>query len=130
MLRVGRFGTRDLARATAFYDAIAVLLGAERVIERPELVGYKGPEGAMFVIGLPLAGEASVGNGTQLGFAAPSRAAVDAVHAKALELGGTCEGPPGLRGPEGDSAYYAAYFRDPDGNKLMVLRSGPPEANS
>lgn len=125
MLTVGRFGTRDLARATAFYDEIAALLGAQRVIERPDVVAYKGPEGGMFLIGLPFAGEASAGNGTQLGLAAASRAMVDAVHAKAMELGGTCEGPPGLRGPEGTSAYYAAYFRDPDGNKLMVLRSGP-----
>ena len=125
MLTVGRFGTCDLARATAFYDEIAALLGATRVIERPELVAYKGAEGGMFLIGLPFAGEASAGNGTQLGLAAASRAMVDAVHAKAMELGGTCEGPPGLRGPEGASAYYAAYFRDLDGNKLMVLRSGP-----
>ena len=91
MLTVGRFGTRDLARATAFYDEIAALLGAKRVIERPEVVAYKGAEGGMFLIGLPFAGEASAGNGTQLSFAAPSRAVVDAVHAKALELGGTCE---------------------------------------
>lgn len=127
MLTVGRFGTRDLARATAFYDEIAALLGAKRVIERPELVAYKGAEGGMFLIGMPFAGEASAGNGTQLGFAAPSRAAVDAVHAKALERGGTCEGPPGVRGPDGVTAFYAAYFRDLDGNKLMVLRSGPPD---
>jgi hypothetical protein len=52
------------------------------------------------MIGTPHAGEATAGNGTQVVFAAPSRAAVNAAHAKALELGGKCEGPPGLRGPE------------------------------
>jgi catechol 2,3-dioxygenase-like lactoylglutathione lyase family enzyme len=124
MLSVARYGTSDLARATEFYDAIAALLGAKRVIEREEVVAYKGAEGGMFLIGLPFAGEANVGNGTQMGFAAPSRAVVDAVHAKALELGGTCEGPPGVRGPEGVTAFYAAYFRDRDGNKLMVMRVG------
>lgn len=128
MLTVGRFGTRDLARASTFYDAIAALLGARRVLDRPEVAGYRGADGGMFLIGKPFAGEASAGNGTQMGFAAPSRAAVDAVHAKALELGGTCEGPPGVRGPEGAHAHYAAYFRDPDGNKLMVMRSGPADA--
>jgi catechol 2,3-dioxygenase-like lactoylglutathione lyase family enzyme len=127
MLTVGRFGTRDLPRATAFYDEIAALLGARRVIDRPEVVGYRGAEGGIFLIGVPFAGEASAGNGTQVGFAAPSRAAVDAIHAKALELGGSCEGPPGVRGPEGMSAFYATYFRDPDGNKLMVMRSGPAD---
>ena len=50
---------------------------------------------------------------------------VDAVHAKALELGGKCEGPPGVRGP-GSERVYAAYFRDLDGNKLMAFRVGPP----
>ena len=127
MLSGGRFGTRDLARATAFYDALAALLGAQRVMARPEVVAYKGADGGMFLIGVPHVGEATAGNGTQLGFAAPSRAVVDAVHARAMDLGGTCEGPPGVRGPEGVNAFYAAYFRDLDGNKLMVMHSGPAD---
>jgi catechol 2,3-dioxygenase-like lactoylglutathione lyase family enzyme len=124
MLSVARFGTRDFPRAVAFYDEIAALLGARRVIDRDEVKAYKGPEGGMFLIGVPFAGEATVGNGSQVGFPAPSRAVVDAVYAKALELGGTCEGPPGVRGPEGVTAFYAAYIRDLDGNKFMVMRVG------
>lgn len=124
MLTVARYGTRDLPRAAAFYDAIAALLGAVRVLDRDEVKAYKGADGGMFLIGLPYAGEANVGNGTQIGFAAPSRAAIDAVHAKALELGGTCEGRPGVRGPEGANAVYAAYFRDLDGNKIMAICRG------
>ena len=42
---------------------------------------------------------------------------------KAIELGGKCEGAPGLRGPQ-EMNYYAAYFRDLDGNKLTVTRQG------
>jgi predicted lactoylglutathione lyase len=53
-----------------------------------------------------------------------SREKVDRLHAKALELGGTCEGPPGLRGPE-ELGKYFAYFRDLDGNKLALFRIGP-----
>lgn len=124
MLTVARYGTRDLPRAAAFYDAIAAVLGAVRVLDRDEVKAYKGSDGGMFLIGLPFEGEANVGNGTQIGFTASSRAAVDAVHAKALELGGTCEGPPGLRGPEGEHAIYATYFRDLDGNKIMTLCRG------
>ena len=124
MLTVARFGTRDLPRATAFYDEIAALLGAKRAMERPELVAYKGADGGMFLVGLPFEGEATAGNGTQVGFAAPSRDAVNALHAKALALGGKCEGPPGFRGPEANG-FYAAYFRDLDGNKILVFRSGP-----
>ena len=73
----------------------------------------------MLIIGLPFADEATVGNGVMLGIAAPSREMVDAIFAKAIELGGTSEGDPGPRGPEG-SGYYACYFRDLDGNKVMV----------
>ena len=124
MLTVARYGTRDLARARTFYDAIGELLGARRVFDRDELSGYQGPSGVMFIIGMPFEGEASVGNGTQVVFDAPSRAAVDAVHERALALGGSSEGAPGFRGPA-DLNFYAAYFRDPDGNKILVAKSGP-----
>ncbi len=124
MLSVARYGTNDLARATAFYDAVSSLLGAARVMDREEVVAYKGPDGGMFLIGRPFAGEPSVGNGTQVGFRAADRATVDAVYAKAMELGGTCEGPPGVRGPDGVQAFYATYFRDLDGNKVMVMCMG------
>lgn len=124
MILTARYGTRDLARARQFYDAIAAILGARRVMDREELSAWQGPNGALFIVGLPYRGEATAGNGTQIVFAAPSREAVDAAHAKALELGGSCEGPPGFRGsPERN--FYAAYFRDLDGNKIMVAWQGP-----
>ena len=123
MLSLTRFGTRDVARAKTFYDAITSLLGATCVVDRAEVAGWRGADGGIFLVGKPLEGEASVGNGVQVGFAAPSREAVDAVHAKALELGGKCEGPPGVRGPD-PNGLYGAYFRDLDGNKLSVFRMG------
>jgi predicted lactoylglutathione lyase len=57
----------------------------------------------------------TVGNGVMAAFAAKDRAQVDRLHALALSLGGACEGPPG---PRGSGGFYAAYFRDPEGNKL------------
>jgi predicted lactoylglutathione lyase len=59
--------------------------------------------------------------------AVDSRARVDALYAKAMELGGKCEGPPGVRGEEGPQAFYGAYFRDLDGNKLAAFRIGPAD---
>ena len=123
MLTGARFGTRDIKRAIAFYDAVAGELGASRVIDRHGMAGYRGAEGGIFIIGTPRDGEASAGNGSQVMWTAPSRAAVDAAHARALELGGACEGAPGLRGAA-ENGMYAAYFRDPDGNKIMVMRLG------
>ena len=124
MLTVARFGTRDLARARSFYDPIAAMVGAGLAYDRPNMIAYKGTDGAMLLIGLPFEGEATVGNGTQGGFMVANRTDVDAVHAKALELGGKDEGAPGVRGDDPDG-FYGAYFRDLDGNKLCVFRFGP-----
>ena len=123
MLTGARFGTRDIKRAIAFYDAVTAEIGAAKVIERHGMAGYRGADGGIFLVGTPREGEASFGNGSQVMWAAPSRAAVDNAHAKALELGGACEGAPGPRGAA-ETNLYAAYFRDPDGNKVMVMRVG------
>ena len=75
--------------------------------------------GAVTVNGKP----ATVGNGVMAGIATDSRDTVDRMYRKALELGGADEGAPGLRG-EGGEGFYAAYFRDLDGNKLDVYHYG------
>lgn len=55
-----------------------------------------------------------------LAFLASDRATVDAFHGAALANGGSDEGPPDVR--EGmNPVFYAAYVRDPDGNKLCVF---------
>ena len=59
--------------------------------------------------------------------AVDSRDKVDRLHARAMELGGADEGGPGLRGPDGEKAFYGAYFRDLDGNKLAAFRIGPAD---
>jgi predicted lactoylglutathione lyase len=71
---------------------------------------------------------AVAGNGNMAAIACDSRDKVDALHAKAMELGGTDEGAPGVRGEEGEHAFYGAYFRDPDGNKLAAFCIGPAQA--
>ena len=58
-----------------------------------------------------------------VGIAADSCDQVDRIYEKAIELGGSDEGPPGLRA-EGGEGFYAAYFRDLDGNKLDVFCYG------
>jgi predicted lactoylglutathione lyase len=61
-----------------------------------------------------------VGNGVMVALSADSAGLVDAIYAKAIELGGSDEGPPGQRG----EGFYAAYFRDLDGNKLNIFYTG------
>ena len=60
---------------------------------------------------------ATVGNGVMVAIAVDSPEKVDAIHARALELGGSDEGAPGPRGEQ----FYAGYFRDLDGNKLNAF---------
>lgn len=116
------FGTNDLARSAAFFDAIAAELGIGRVNETERSVFWANPGlGVGFAVTKPYNGEpATFGNGTMATIAAPDRATVERVHAAALASGGTCEGPPGERA----SGFYAAYFRDPEGNKLNVIAMG------
>lgn len=111
-------GTNDLARGATFYDAIARELGVGRMMENEQFVAWGVPGGAAG-IGLtrPFDGHAAtVGNGTMVALAAADRGQVDRIHAIALAAGGTDEGAPGQRFP----GFYAAYFRDLDGNKLNV----------
>ena len=119
-------GTDDLDRAKRFYDALMELFGARRLMELPggfTLYGAR-PDRPGLALTPPYDGEPAH-PGTMTALAVRERAQVDAVHARALELGAADEGAPGLRGPEGPQAFYGAYFRDPDGNKLCVFRVGP-----
>ncbi|WP_298100317.1 VOC family protein [Brevundimonas sp.] len=112
-------GTNDLERAAQFYDAVAAELGTSRMMEWPGAIAWGTPGGGAG-IGLtkPFDGQAaSVGNGVMVALEASSREQVHRLYDIALAHGGTCEGPPG---PRGDS-FYAAYFRDPDGNKLNAF---------
>ena len=123
MLGYVTLGTNDLLRAQSFYDTLLAEMGVTRMME----FGDRGSAWAaamgkpMLCIMKPYDGQpAKVGNGVMAGIAVVSRDLVDRIHKKALEIGGTDEGPPGLRA-EGGEGFYAAYFRDLDGNKLDVF---------
>lgn len=115
-------GSNRLEAAKAFYDALLGSIGMKGVYEHPSGGRlYRGKGTGLFGVLGPHDGEpACVGNGMMGGFDFESREAVDAFHAKAMELGGRCEGPPGERMP---GAYFA-YFRDLDGNKLCGYKFG------
>jgi len=121
-------GTDDLERSRAFYDALFGEIGASRLMEMESgftLYGTGWGKPGVAVT-RPYDGRpAHRGNGHMVALAMDSRGKVDRLHARALELGGTDEGPPGVRGEEGPRAFYGAYFRDPDGNKLCAFRIGP-----
>lgn len=128
MIGYALVGSNDLDKAKAFYDQLVAVVGGGKLFDHPSggRVYAVQPDKPFFGVVAPFDQRpATVGNGSMVALAADSRSQVDAVYNKALELGGKDEGPPGLRGEEGPSAFYGAYFRDLDGNKLCVYRVGP-----
>ena len=116
-------GTNDIARAADFYDAFFQVIGASRFMETDKFIAWAvAPGKPALSVTKPFDGKAaSVGNGVMVALAVSSRDKVDALHRKALDLGGKDEGAPG---PRGDSGFYGAYFRDLDGNKLNAFCMG------
>jgi len=115
-------GTNDLPRAAKFYDALTAELGVGRMMEFETFIAWGTPGGGCG-IGLtkPFDGNpATVGNGVMAAFEAADEDQVQRLYDIALANGGSDEGAPGPRG----DGFYAAYFRDPDGNKLNAYMMG------
>jgi catechol 2,3-dioxygenase-like lactoylglutathione lyase family enzyme len=122
MIAYSTLGVNDMDRAIAFYDAVFAPLGAARDTTSATWTGYvrTGERGRFFLTRPFDRAAASHGNGTMLAFLAEDRGAVDAFFAAAMAHGGADEGGPGVR--EGmNPVFYAAYVRDPDGNKLCAF---------
>jgi len=134
MLSYVYFGTNDLDRALIFYDAVLGSLRMKRCITGDAewdkvaagwgIYEENGIRELAFWIGKPFDQQpATAGNGSMVAFSAQSWKAVNDFHAAALGRGGVCDGPPGLRlryAPD----FYAAYVRDPDGNKIAAVCRG------
>ncbi len=126
-------GSDNMERARSFYDALLGSVGAKRIMEFGEEAGGFTMWGTGFdkpgiAVTNPYDKHPAVaGNGNMTAIPLDNRAKVDALYAKAIELGGTDEGAPGVRGDEGPQAFYGAYFRDLDGNKLAAFRIGGPD---
>ena len=116
-------GSNDLVAAKKFYDAVMGALGIApgHIDDRGRV--FSRTKTGVFGVTKPINGNAATfANGGTIGFAADSPEMANAWHAAGVANGGTtCEDPPGIRnGAMG--AMYLAYLRDPDGNKLCVLK--------
>lgn len=116
-------GTNDLTRAAKFYDAIAAEMGTARMMEYDSFIAWGTPgSGAGVGLTKPFDGNAAtVGNGVMVALEARDKEQVQRIYDIAMANGGSDEGAPG---PRGDEGFYAAYFRDPDGNKLNAFIMG------
>ena len=123
MIGYTTFGTNDIERAAKFYDGLLAEVGATRTMQMEDrfIAWGTAPDKPMVSVIKPFDGKpATVGNGVMVALLASSKEQVDALHKKALALGGKDEGAPGPRGP----GFYAGYFRDLDGNKLNAFFMG------
>ncbi len=112
-------GTNDLKKSRKFYDATLGALGLKFIGPMGQNGAMYGKDGPEFMITKPANGKAaSYANGGTIGFTAPNRKAVHAFHEAGLKNGGACEGEPGPR--SFTPTAYAAYLRDPDGNKICT----------
>lgn len=127
-------GSNDPLGTAEFYDHVMAALGLRRCDTSGEddwdgWIGWGTYEdGGRTEVALwlcpPFDGApASVGNGTMVALRAASWQQVDDFHAAALAHGGQSEGAPGLRLHYG-ADFYAAYVRDPEGNKLAAVCRG------
>ena len=118
-------GTNDLVASRRFYDAVMPTLGYACHEARDSYAGYglqedMGSGQNCLWLGLPADGKAATcGNGTNVALLAETREQVDRFYATALAAGALDEGAPGLR--DVHPHFYAAYIRDPDGHKLVVV---------
>jgi len=112
-------GTNRFEEAAKFYDELFAMMGAVRILEMDRFIAWGTSMTSPAVsIAKPYDGNpATVGNGVMVALATDSPEKVDAIHSKALQLGGTDEGAPGPRSEQ----FYAGYFRDLDGNKLNAF---------
>ncbi len=111
---------RDLGQATRFYAAVLGAIGYEKLVVRPQTVGF-GKSYPEFWVNLraamtPVAGD----SGAHVALRVRTTELVEAFHGAALAAGGSCDGAPGLR-PQHGEGYYAAFIRDPDGNRIEAV---------
>ena len=111
---------RDLSAATTFYDAVLKTLGYQRLDTRSQTAGWGKKYSEFWINPRPNMTASPPDSGVHICLRAASKEAVNAFHAAALANGGSSDGAPGPRKND-DPRYYAAFIRDPDGNRIEAV---------
>jgi catechol 2,3-dioxygenase-like lactoylglutathione lyase family enzyme len=126
MLLVDHFSitVKDLLRSARFYDAVMEALGAQKIYQRQDAVGYgernRADSDGHSYFSVYQSDAANVDRRRHWCFRAQSAGQVRAFHAAGLAAGGRDAGAPGLR-PDYHPAYYAAFLEDPEGNRVEAV---------
>jgi catechol 2,3-dioxygenase-like lactoylglutathione lyase family enzyme len=116
---------RDLAACARFYEVVLAAIGYAKLIVRPGTIGFGKKYPEFWLNERHARTPTDPDSGTHICFRASYTAAVQAFHAAAIEAGGSSDGPPGPR-PEYTAGYYAAFVRDPEGNKIEAVTFTTP----
>ena len=111
---------RDLEASGRFYDTVLGAIGMARLVARADTLGFGKSYPEFWLNRRPALAPLLPDNGVHIALRAPSASAVEAFHAAALQAGGSSDGAPGPR-PEYSAGYYAAFIRDPDGNRIEAV---------
>jgi len=124
MIAYTMVGTRNLEKALAFYEPLFEEMDFEVCWKDESCFSYGKAQDlnfSRFIVGYPFDGDpSSVGNGVMTAFQFHAPEVVDRLYEIAMNCGGTSEGKPGYRSQYAEG-FYAAYVRDPDGNKLAFV---------
>ncbi|TMJ02134.1 MAG: VOC family protein [Alphaproteobacteria bacterium] len=116
----------DLPRSMRFYEAVLGAIGYSPQDIRGSTVGFGRKYSEFWVNARPEMAPVPPHSGAHVCLRARSTGDVDAFHAAALANGGASDGLPGLRPHDGPNGYYAAFIRDPDGNRVEAVTFVPP----
>jgi len=116
---------RDLAGCGRFYEAVLAVLGYSKLVTRAGTIGFGKKYPEFWLNERRAMTPVDPDSGTHICLRAFDRQAVDAFHAAALQAGGKSDGAPGPR-PEYTAGYYAAFVRDPEGNRIEAVTFDTP----
>jgi catechol 2,3-dioxygenase-like lactoylglutathione lyase family enzyme len=111
----------DLSRALRFYEAVLGTVGYAALDIRGSTVGFGKKYSEFWINARPDMDPVRPRSGAHICLRVRATELVDAFHAAALANGGRSDGPPGLRPHDGPNGYYAAFIRDPDGNRIEAV---------
>ena len=111
---------RDLEACARFYEAVLAAIGYAKLIVRPTTVGFGKKYPDFWLNERRNMAPVDSDSGTHVCLRASSVEEVQAFHAAAIKGGGASGGAPGPR-PEYTAGYYAAFVRDPEGNKIEAV---------
>ena len=110
----------NLKTSAAFYDQVLEPLGLARLVERDNTIGFGKKYPEFWLNARPAMAPVDDDTGNHVCLRAPAKEAVIRFYELASELGGRGDGAPGDRQAT-MTTYFAAFIRDPDGNKIEAV---------